>query len=92
MRPRTASALGDPSNVMVPLVGRMISRIIRRLVVLPAPFGPRNPCTQPAGTLNERSSTAVNDPYVLVTFRSSRTGAIMRGEAYSRWNRNQSAR
>jgi hypothetical protein len=38
-------------------VGRGQARI-RSVVVLPAPFGPRNPVTAPAGTANERSSTA----------------------------------
>ena len=35
---------------MDPEVGRRISRIIRMHVVFPAPFGPRNPHTVPAGT------------------------------------------
>ncbi len=31
---------------------------IRRVVVLPAPFGPRKPVTRPGATVNDRSSTA----------------------------------
>ena len=36
----------------------------RMVVVLPAPLGPRKPTTWPAGTLNERSSSAVSVPNV----------------------------
>jgi hypothetical protein len=32
------------------------------VVVLPAPFGPRNPKNSPAGMRNETSSTAVKSP------------------------------
>ena len=31
---------------------------MRRVVLLPAPFGPRKPVTRPASTANERSETA----------------------------------
>src|SRR5579859_7440913 len=38
----------------------------RMVVVLPAPFGPRNPVTRPGSMLKLRSSTAVLSPYRLV--------------------------
>ena len=37
-------------------------RIIRSVVLLPAPLGPRNPVTRPGRTSNVRSSTAVTSP------------------------------
>ena len=47
MEPVRASAEGDPagspSTVAVPDVGRTSPSSIRSVVVLPAPFGPRNP-------------------------------------------------
>src|SRR5512142_3349170 len=49
----------------------MMFMIIRIVVVLPAPFGPRRPNIAPAGTRNERSSTARNLPNCFVTFRRS---------------------
>ena len=38
---------------------------MRRLVVLPAPFGPRNPVTRPGSTVKDRSLTAVVAPKLL---------------------------
>jgi hypothetical protein len=35
----------------------------RIVVVLPAPFGPRNPKTWPEGTSNDSPSSAMTDPY-----------------------------
>src|SRR5581483_12116119 len=46
-------------------------RIIRNVVDLPEPFGPRNPVTRPGATLNDRSSTASADPYRLCNPRAS---------------------
>src|SRR5208282_359338 len=34
------------------------------VVVLPAPFGPRNPKTWPEGTSNDSPSSATTDPYL----------------------------
>ena len=36
--------------------------MIRIVVVLPAPFGPRKPVTRPGRTVKDRSSTAVTGP------------------------------
>ncbi len=42
--------------------GRIRPSSIRNVVLLPAPFGPRNPVTRPAATVNDRSSTACTEP------------------------------
>src|SRR6476660_2247317 len=52
--------------VAVPAVGVTRLSSIRRVVVLPAPFGPRKPVTRPASTVNDRSSTARTFLYTLV--------------------------
>jgi len=41
--------------------------MIRMVVDLPAPFGPRNPVTRPGRALKETLSTAVKPPYRLVS-------------------------
>lgn len=51
------SAKGRPFTVIVPLVGASRPRIIRIVVDLAAPFGPRNPVTTPGCTVNDKSST-----------------------------------
>jgi hypothetical protein len=43
-------------------VGRNRPIIMRIVVVLPAPFGPRKPKISPRATSSERSSTAVKEP------------------------------
>ena len=43
------------------------------MVVLPAPFGPRNPVTVPGRTVKLRSSTAVTGPKRLVSRSTSIT-------------------
>ena len=48
--------------VACPLVGRVRPQSIRMVVVLPAPFAPRNPKISPAGTENESASTALVRP------------------------------
>jgi hypothetical protein len=40
----------------------MIPTIAERVVVLPAPFGPRKPVIAPERTVSDRSSTAVTVP------------------------------
>src|SRR5260370_3832033 len=54
-----------------PPVGSSRPRIIRMVVLSPAPSGPRKPVTTPGRTVNVRSETAVVGPYVLVSARSS---------------------
>ena len=41
---------------------RRIPAIMRSVVVLPAPFGPRKPNSSPLGTVRSMASTAVNPP------------------------------
>ena len=53
--------------VAVPLVWRTSPSSIRSVVVLPAPFGPRNPVIRPGSTVKLRSSTAVRLPNFLVS-------------------------
>jgi hypothetical protein len=49
MRSFASSALA-PSTSTVPWSGTMMLMIIRMLVLLPAPLGPRNPHTVPRST------------------------------------------
>src|SRR5689334_402019 len=49
-----------------PAVGRSSPTIMRIVVDLPAPFGPRKPVTIPGWTVKLTWSTAVVDPKVLV--------------------------
>jgi hypothetical protein len=62
--------------VAVPLVGCARPRIIRSVVVLPAPFGPRNPVTIPGSTSKLTPSTALTAPK---RFRSERTSIVATG-------------
>src|SRR5689334_19277277 len=55
-----------PPTVAVPAVGLTRLSTILSVVVLPAPFGPRNPVTRPGSTVNDRSSTARTLRYCLV--------------------------
>jgi hypothetical protein len=44
---------------------------IRRVVVFPAPFGPRNPVTEPGATEKLRFSTATTGPNLLLRLFTS---------------------
>src|SRR5262249_2590131 len=44
---------------------------MRRVVLFPAPFGPRKPTISPFWTLNDTSSTAVTAPYTFVRCEAS---------------------
>ena len=61
--------LSETSGVVStnPYVGLKKPAITRIVVVLPAPFGPRNPSTSPGSTLKLNPSTARNEPYCLVS-------------------------
>src|SRR5689334_20783028 len=50
-----------------PLLGATIPVRHRKVVVLPAPFGPTSPSTSVGATENERSSTATKSPYSFVS-------------------------
>jgi len=60
--PTSHGAYGTPSIKAVPAVGRTSPRIIRSVVVLPAPFGPTKPVSVPGCTSKLRSSTATTRP------------------------------
>ena len=51
--------------VAVPEEGCTSPSSMRKVVVLPEPFGPRKPVTRPGSTVNDRSSTARTGPKVL---------------------------
>src|SRR5665213_1298417 len=55
-----------PLMCTVPAVGRRIPAIMRSVVVLPAPLGPRKPNSCPCGTSRLIASTAVKVPYFFV--------------------------
>src|SRR3984893_13080983 len=64
-------SMGCPRIRMSPESGAVMAMIMRRVVVLPAPFGPRSPNIEPFGTCRERPSTALNRPKAFVTPASS---------------------
>jgi hypothetical protein len=55
-----------PATIADPELGAISVPSVRTVVVLPAPFGPRNPNTSPLATLNETSDTAVRPSKTLV--------------------------
>src|SRR5436190_3319457 len=58
------SATSKPPTATLPEVGGMKPVIMRMVVDLPAPFGPRKPSTSPRSTVNEMPSTARFGPNV----------------------------
>src|SRR5207237_8947637 len=70
IRRRICAALSGPTampaTTAVPAVGEISVARIRTVVVLPAPFGPRNPNTSPPATLNDTPDTAVSPPNTFV--------------------------
>src|SRR3954469_13574750 len=71
------SVFGLPNNEMLPESGRMISRIMRMVVVLPAPLGPSRPYTDPRGTWSDKSRTATCSSYRFTTLRMSMASSNM---------------
>src|SRR5262249_3620335 len=69
-----SAARSWPLMVTFPRVGLSSPAIMRMVVVLPAPLGPRKPWISPGATSRLTPSTAVKDPYVL----TSDSTAIMR--------------
>jgi hypothetical protein len=55
-------AMSWPATSTRPDVAAVNPAIIRMLVVLPAPFGPRKPRISPSETVNERSWRTVVEP------------------------------
>src|SRR5215208_5266143 len=69
---RTGSATtSNPSTSTRPALGSERPAMMRIVVVLPAPFGPRKPKISPCSAVSDRRSTAVKSPYFFV--RSSIT-------------------
>src|SRR6185436_334503 len=67
-----------PSNSILPEFGSINPVRHPMVVLLPAPFGPRNPNILPVGKASERLSTAVRSPYRFVRF-SIRTAVEIEG-------------
>src|SRR5215472_639660 len=65
--------------VAVPLVGAVRPSSIRRVVVLPAPLGPRKPVTRPGPTSKLKPSTAVTLPYRLVRWSTLIMWTVLSG-------------
>src|SRR5688572_9620336 len=65
------SFMRRPATMMSPLVARSRPAIMRNVVVLPQPEGPRRQTTSPAETFKSTSRTATKSPNVFVTFLSS---------------------
>src|SRR5262245_51719969 len=64
-----------PEPSASPAVGSASPSSSRRVVVLPAPFGPRKPVTVPGRSENVRSSTATTSSKRLVRERTVTTGS-----------------
>ncbi len=71
------SRYGRPLTVAVPAVGRSSPTIMRMVVDLPAPLGPRKPVTWPGRTVNDSSSTASVAPKRLVSVVASIMGSTL---------------
>ena len=67
-----------PAISTVPCEGAMMPDRHRRVVVLPAPFGPTRPSTSPGAMVKEMRSTAVKAPYCLVRFWTDIMSSEMR--------------
>src|SRR5215471_14033654 len=66
-----AARYSRPLTLTRPAVGSSRPAIIRIVVDLPAPFGPRKPVTIPGRTAKSRPSTASFSPYRLLIFSTS---------------------
>ena len=66
-----------PATRAVPDVGRVSVVIMRTVVVLPAPLGPRRPSTVPSGTTKDTPSTATVSPKCLTRPSASIAGRVM---------------
>jgi hypothetical protein len=72
--PRYRAGLAERLQIVaVPPAGAIRPSGIRSMVVLPAPFGPRNPVTVPAPAQKLTSSTASTGPKHLVSPHTSIT-------------------
>src|SRR5512144_520250 len=71
MRFCVARSIGCPRIRISPESGAVMFIVIRIVVVLPAPLGPRRPNIEPFGTFSDRSSTALKRPKLFATCSSS---------------------
>ena len=71
-----AGLRAKPATVAEPELGAIRVPSMRTVVVLPAPFGPRNPNTSPLATRSDKLSTAVRSPKRFVRFSISRAGEL----------------
>ena len=76
---RTRRRIGRPLTSAAPAVGRSRPRIIRIVVDLPAPLGPRKPVTTPGRIVALMPSTASLSPYLLASCSSSIIGLSASG-------------
>jgi hypothetical protein len=67
--------VGLAENNARPLVGVASPSNMRSVVVLPAPFGPRNPVIVPSSSSKDRSSTATTPPNRFISDSARTTGA-----------------
>src|SRR5947209_5766908 len=70
------SCTSSPHTETAPALGGMNPVIMRIVVDLPAPLGPRNPSTSPFPTSKETPSTACFDPKDLLRFSTLITGPL----------------
>jgi hypothetical protein len=84
----SAEGMRSPKTVAVPAVGAMSPVSILRVVVFPAPFGPRNPKISPSCTSKSMPSTATTllpekgFLKVLPSLSTRRTGPPRHGRAF----------
>jgi hypothetical protein len=64
----------EPITLTVPASGAMIDMIMRMVVLLPAPFGPRKPHSERSAISSEMSLTAFTLPKLLQTPLRSTAG------------------
>ena len=87
LRVEVAAGLVDVGELTVsptrssPASGSSSPAIIRKSVVLPAPFGPITPTMPPGGSENDRSSTSRRSPKPFATPSASTTRSPSRGPA-----------
>src|SRR5713101_1387585 len=70
------SCTASPHTVTLPALGGMKPVIMRMVVDLPAPLGPRNPSTSPLPTSKETPSTARFGPKDLLRFSTLITAPL----------------
>ncbi len=77
IRPAATDSCGAaPKTRTVPRSGRVNPRSMSRVVVLPAPLGPRKATISPGRTVRERPSTAATEPKLLWRPSSSTAGVV----------------